>query len=92
LTGFGYAQNFCCGAQGTFCNYRLLPCLGEFFKLLILLIFAVCRFSGHFKKALDLQGLRRRKTQLSTKLSTEVEDSCGRHDKSMTYPAFRQFN
>jgi hypothetical protein len=54
-------------------------------KCLILLGLVFCFFSGQFKKAVDLQGLRTPKQPLSTKLSTELGDSLGSFVKSMTY-------
>jgi hypothetical protein len=86
-------HKICAAVQGTlFHSPCPVPPPGRQAKLLILLNFNICFFSGHFKKALDLQGFWRWKMHLSTKLSTEILDSCGRHDKSMTYIDFPQLD
>jgi hypothetical protein len=84
-------HKFCAAVQGNPFHYPgpPPPC-GHEAKWLISLKFNFCFFYGQFKKTLDLQGFWPSKMHLSTKLSTEILDSCGSHDKSMTYVAFPQ--
>ena len=74
--GTTYAQNLCCGAarcsQPSSVRYQSNSAA----KLLIYMASVKCFFLGHFKKTLDLQGLRVIVAKLSTKLSTENLKIC----------------
>ena len=71
LRDMTYTQNSCCGAA----RVRVRPSRryqsNSASKLLIYIASLNCIFYGHFKKTLDLQGLRVIAAKLSTKLSTE---------------------
>jgi hypothetical protein len=66
-----YAQNLCCGAARKCAFHALRYQSNSASKLLIYIASLNCFFYGHFKKTLDLQGLRVIAAKLSTKLSTE---------------------
>ena len=71
LRGRTYAQNLCCDAVRNWATDNLRYQTNSDSKLLIYIGSLICFFCGHFKKTLDLQGLRVNAAKLSTKLSTK---------------------
>ena len=71
LRGRTYAQNLCCGVARVSTSWFIRYQSNSAPKLLIYIASLNCFFYGHFKKTLDLQGLRMIEAKLSTKLSTE---------------------
>ena len=71
LRDMTYAQNSCCGAVRVCVRRPSRYQSNSASKLLIYIASLNCFFYGHFKKTLDLQGLRVIAAKLSTKLSTE---------------------
>ena len=71
LRGMTYTQNSCCGAARVCAPPLPRYQSNSASKLLIYIASLSCFFYGHFKKTLDLQGLRMIEAKLSTKLSTE---------------------
>ena len=71
LLGRTYAQNLCYVAATVTASRFIRYQSNSACKLLIYIASLNCFFYGHFRKTLDLQGLRVIVAKLSTKLSTE---------------------